>query len=161
MQCESIPLRAIRNSKRVRGECKPTLCSLIPPGFWPWRAWLWVVPSPNRLHQHLQPFTPWSAEDLVAGCCPMLCHCYVGPHSHSIPLVFPRWPGNEYTRKEMRTKKQWQGEKPEQCVPAPTTASSDQPNQSAAGEGQCKGSGFLPPNQQTKVCSSTDALQMC
>jgi len=39
--------------------------------FWPRRAWLWVVPSPNYLHQHLQPFTLWSAEDLGAGCCPV------------------------------------------------------------------------------------------
>lgn len=102
----------------------------------------------NCLHQRLQPFTPWSAEDLGAGCCPMLFHCYMETHSHSIPLVLPRWPGNEYTWKEMRTEKQQQCEKPEQHVPAPTAASSDQPDQSTAGEGQCKGSGFLHPNQQ-------------
>lgn len=107
MQHESIPLRAMRNSKKARGKCKPTLCSLIPPGFWRWRAWLWVAPSPNCLYQHLQPFIPWPAEDLGAGCCPMLCHCDMGAHSHSIPLVFPRWPGNDYTWKEMRTEKQW------------------------------------------------------
>jgi len=48
----------------------------------------------------------------------------------------------------MRTEKQWQGEKLEQRVPAPTRASSDQLDQSGAGGGQCKGSAFLPPNQQ-------------
>lgn len=46
--------------------------------------------------------------------------------------------GNGYLRKENRAEKQQQGEEAKHCVPDATTAGSDQPRQSAVGQGQCK-----------------------
>lgn len=148
MQHESISLRAVRKSESVRGKWKLTLLSLVPlasgpgePGcglhLHPAASTSVCSPSPHGLQE-----TGWL---FVAPCCATVTWELA---ANSIPLVFPPWPGNEYRWKEMKTKKQWQGEKPEQCFPAPTMASSDQPDQSTAGEGQCKGSGFLSPNQQ-------------
>lgn len=114
---------------------------------------MWAIPSPKSLHQHLQPFTPWSAGD-PGTCCPTLC----SPKNATVMRKLSAFPfpcssmlaGNGYLRTENRAEKQYSGEEAKHCVPDATTAGSDQPRQSAVGQGQCKTLAFSPKTSRHK-----------